>query len=57
VIYEKSKILVTGGTGLIGINFTRHMPNKYPNCKIINLDNLKGVENNKNYSLVKGDIP
>jgi len=58
-------ILVTGGAGFIGSNFIRLMLEKYPNLKIINLDkltyagnlnNLKDIEKNKNYSFVKGDI-
>lgn len=59
------RILVTGGAGFIGSNFIRYLLKKYPDIKIINLDkltyagnlkNLKGVERNKNYSFVKGDI-
>ncbi len=59
------KILVTGGAGFIGSNFIRYWLNKYPDDKIVNLDsltyagnleNLRDVENNKNYQFVKGDI-
>jgi dTDP-glucose 4,6-dehydratase len=59
------KLLVTGGCGFIGSNFIHHMMKKYPDYKIINLDkltyagnleNLKEVENNPNYSFVRGDI-
>jgi len=59
------KILVSGGAGFIGSNFIRHMLVKYPNYEIINLDkltyagnlnNLKDLEKNKKYSLLKGDI-
>lgn len=58
-------ILVTGGAGFIGSNFTRYMLNKYNNYKIINLDaltyagkleNLKDIEDNKNYKFVRGNI-
>lgn len=58
-------ILVTGGLGFIGSNFIRHMLEKYEEYKIVNLDkqtyagnpdNLKDIENNPNYSFVKGDI-
>ena len=61
----KLKLLVTGGCGFIGSNFIRYMLEKYPDYQIINLDkltyagnpaNLKDVENNPNYSFVKGDI-
>ena len=59
------KILVTGGAGFIGSNFIKYILNKYPNYKIINLDilsycgnleNLKEIEKNPNYSFVLGDI-
>src|SRR3989304_7176576 len=59
------KLLVTGGCGFIGSNFIRHMLNKYPDYKILNLDkltyagnpdNLKDIEKNNNYSFVCGDI-
>ncbi len=59
------KILVTGGAGFIGSNFIRYWTNKYPDDKIVNLDaltyagnleNLKDIENNKNYEFIKGDI-
>ncbi len=59
------KILVTGGAGFIGSNFIHYWVNKYPGDKIINLDkltyagnleNLKNVEGNKNYTFVHGDI-
>ena len=58
-------ILVTGGAGFIGANFIPYFMNKHPEYKIINLDkltyagnleNLKEVENNPNYTFVKGDI-
>lgn len=57
--------LVTGGAGFIGSNFVHYMLNKYDDIKIINVDsltyagnleNLKGVESNKNYSFVHADI-
>jgi dTDP-glucose 4,6-dehydratase len=58
-------ILVTGGAGFIGSNFIRYIIKKYKDYKIINLDaltyagnldNLKDVNNNQNYSFIKGDI-
>ena len=59
------KVLVTGGAGFIGSNFVIYMLEKHPDYKIVNLDkltyagnleNLKSVENNPNYSFVRGDI-
>ena len=58
-------ILVTGGSGFIGSNFVRYMLNEHPDDVIINLDKLtyagnpdnpKDVEDNPNYSFVRGDI-
>ena len=57
--------LVTGGAGFIGSNFIHYMLRKYNDVKIINVDvltyagnleNLKEVENNPDYSFVKADI-
>jgi len=57
--------LVTGGAGFIGSNFVHYMLGKYKDIKIINLDkltyagnleNLKEVESNENYTFVQGDI-
>ncbi|CAH1208439.1 dTDP-glucose 4,6-dehydratase 2 [Paenibacillus allorhizoplanae] len=59
------KILVTGGTGFIGSNFVHYMLDRYPNYEIINLDaltyagnleNLISIQNNSQYTFVKGDI-
>lgn len=58
-------LLVTGGAGFIGSCFIRHELKKHPDYKIINLDaltycgnieNLKDVENNPNYTFVHGNI-
>jgi len=58
------RILLTGGAGFIGSNFIHYILKNY-NDEIINLDkltyagnldNLKEVENNKNYTFIKGDI-
>ena len=57
--------LVTGGAGFIGSNFVHYIIKKYDDIKIINLDkltyagnleNLKSIENNSNYTFVQGDI-
>ena len=59
------KYLITGGAGFIGSNFIRFILDKYPDCKIINLDkityagnldNLREIGKNKNYEFVKGDV-
>ncbi|MDP3974363.1 MAG: dTDP-glucose 4,6-dehydratase [bacterium] len=59
------KLLVTGGAGFIGSNFIQYWIDKYPEDEIINLDkltyagnldNLKSIESNKNYTFVQGDI-
>jgi dTDP-glucose 4,6-dehydratase len=58
-------ILVCGGAGFIGSAFIRNYLKNNPDSKIINLDvltigsniqNLKSVENNPNYSFIKDDI-
>ena len=58
-----NRILVTGGAGFIGSNFVHYCLNK--NDKVLNfdiltyagnLDNLKNIENNDNYTFVKGNI-
>jgi len=59
------KLLVTGGAGFIGSCFIRYILNKYPDYKIINLDlltyagnieNLKDIKNNPDYTFVQGNI-
>lgn len=59
------KLLVTGGAGFIGSNFILYWLKKHPEDSIVNFDkltyagnleNLKQVEHNPNYSFVKGDI-
>ena len=59
------KIMVTGGAGFIGSNFVRLMLKKHPEYKIINVDaltyagnleNLKDVSDNPNYTFIKANI-
>ena len=59
------KILITGGAGFIGSHLVRLFVNKYPDYHVYNLDaltyagnleNLKDIENRKNYTFLKGDI-
>ena len=58
-------ILVTGGAGFIGSNFVKMMLDKHPDYKIINVDaltyagnleNLKDIADNPNYTFIKADI-
>ena len=59
------KLLVTGGAGFIGSNFILYWMKNHPQDSIVNFDkltyagnleNLKEVEKNPNYSFVHGDI-
>jgi dTDP-glucose 4,6-dehydratase len=58
-------VLITGGAGFIGANFVHYWLKNHPQDKVINLDaltyagnldNLKEVEDNPNYTFVHGDI-
>ncbi|MDO4288415.1 MAG: dTDP-glucose 4,6-dehydratase [Eubacterium sp.] len=58
-------VLVTGGAGFIGSNFVKYMLKQHPDYKVVNLDlltyagnleNLTDIEDNANYTFVKGDI-
>jgi dTDP-glucose 4,6-dehydratase len=58
-------ILITGGCGFIGANFVRYMLSAYEDISVVNLDkltyagnpeNLKGLESDRRYHFIKGDI-
>lgn len=59
------KLLITGGARFIGSNFVLYMLQQHPDYEIVNVDaltyagnleNLKAIENNPNYTFVNTDI-
>ena len=65
MIKQFKNILVPGGAGFIGSNLISFLTEKYPACRIINLDkltyaadleNLKEASSRSNYVFIQGDI-
>ncbi|MFC1627057.1 dTDP-glucose 4,6-dehydratase [Patescibacteria group bacterium] len=59
------KLLVTGGAGFIGSNFIHYWLKNHPDDQVVNFDsltyagnleNLKTIQDNSNYSFIKADI-
>lgn len=59
------QVLITGGAGFIGSNFIPFFMEKNPGLSVINLDkltyagdlkNIEGIEKQKRYRFIKGDI-
>ncbi|MCH7836078.1 MAG: dTDP-glucose 4,6-dehydratase [Chloroflexi bacterium] len=62
---KDARVLVTGGCGFIGSNFILHLLERYPECRVVNLDkltyasnpaNLRDIERDSRYRFVRGDI-
>ncbi|WP_405411545.1 dTDP-glucose 4,6-dehydratase [Maribacter sp. Asnod1-A12] len=62
---SKKTILITGGAGFIGSNFIPYFLDKNPGINVVNLDaltyagdldNLREIDAQPNYTFVKGDI-
>jgi dTDP-glucose 4,6-dehydratase len=63
--YKQKNILVTGGAGFIGCNHIRYLLATYKDIQVVNydkltyagnLENLKNLPNEANYTFVQGDI-
>ncbi len=63
--FSEKTILVTGAAGFIGSNFLYLTRKRHPNAQIINIDkltyagnleNLTSLENDTNYTFIRGDI-
>ena len=63
--FNNKTLLVVGGAGFIGSNFTRHILASYKGVRVVvfdkltysgNLENLKDVANDVRYSFVRGDV-
>jgi dTDP-glucose 4,6-dehydratase len=59
------RLLITGGAGFIGSNFVRFILERYPDCRVRNLDkltyagnleNLSGLEQDPRHEFIQGDI-
>lgn len=63
---KKTNLLITGGAGFIGSNFTYYIANNYPDYRIVVLDALtyagnkdnfnNGLWDNPNFKFIEGDI-
>ncbi len=64
-MHNNKNILITGAAGFIGSHLLRLMVLKYPNYNFVNLDlltyagnleNIKDIQGESNYTFIKGDI-